>query len=196
MASADHRIRQPPPALAGGWTLFAPGRLWPKRAHAPIFDFQATAAGAEWIDTLAVEAKDAIDNAGTLIAGHSDWSGKHFRFAHDRITAVYDWDSLAVRTEAAIVGVAAMTYTTRFDLPGVRRSPTPDEMTAFLDDYSAARPTAFSRAERSQVAAWALLLAAYTARCEHCGVDGYDPDADSDSFTATLRAHGLQYLRA
>ena len=120
----------PPPALAGGWTLFAPDRLWPTHAHAPIFDFQATAAGAEWIDTLAAEAKAAIDNAGTLIAGHSDWSGKHFRFAHDRITAVYDWDSLAVRTEAAIVGVAAMTYTTRLTSPafGAHRPPTSDSV--------------------------------------------------------------------
>lgn len=56
------------------------------------------------------------------IAGHSDWSGKHFRFKDDGITAIRDRDSLAIRSEAALVGVASMTYTTRFDLPGVPRA--------------------------------------------------------------------------
>jgi hypothetical protein len=136
----------------------------------------------------------AADPTGPPIAGHSDWSGKHFRFRDHAITAIYDWDSLAIRSEAALVGVAAMSYTTQFDLPGVPRAPRPDEMSAFIDEYSAARETPLSRAERGQVAAHGLLLAAYTARCEHCGVGGYDADADHDSFTTALRAHGSTYL--
>jgi len=184
-----------PVALGGGWSLFESERLWPAHAHAPIFDFEATSAGAEWIDRLAAHAKSAINGAGRPIAGHSDWSGKHFRFAEEAVTAVYDWDSLAVRSEAALVGVAAMTFTTRFDLPGVSRAPTPDEMSAFIDEYGAARETALSRDEHEQIAAHALLLAAYTARCEHCGVDGYDGDADPDSFATALRTHGSAYLQ-
>jgi hypothetical protein len=184
-----------PQALAGGWSLTEGHRLWPARAHAPIFDFDATSAGAEWIDALGAQARAAIDHSGQPIAGHSDWSGKHFRFAEEAISAIYDWDSLAVRYEAALVGVAAITYTTRFDLPGVSRAPTPDEMHAFIDDYSAARASSLTRAEREQITAHGLLVAAYTARCEHCGVDGYDADADRDSFTTALRAHGTAYLR-
>ena len=188
-------VGNPPVALGGGWSLFESERLWPAHAHAPIFDFEATSAGAEWIDRLAAHAKSAINGAGRPIAGHSDWSGKHFRFAEEAVTAVYDWDSLAVRSEAALVGVAAMTFTTRFDLPGVSRAPTPDEMSAFIDEYGAARETALSRDEHEQIAAHALLLAAYTARCEHCGVDGYDGDADPDSFATALRTHGSAYLQ-
>jgi hypothetical protein len=184
----------PPGALAGGWSLTEDDRLWPAHAHAPIFDFEATSAGAAWIDALGAQAKAAIDRTASPIAGHSDWSGKHFRFADGAISAIYDWDSLALRSEAALVGVAAITYTTRFDLPGVPRAPTPDEMRAFVDEYSAARATPLTRTEREQIAAHALLVAAYTARCEHCGVDGYDADADRDSFTASLRIHGSAYL--
>jgi hypothetical protein len=183
-----------PRALAGGWSLTGSDRLWPTHAHAPMFDFDATTAGAEWIDTLGAQAKAALDRTGPPIAGHSDWSGKHFRFADGAISAIYDWDSLAARSEAALVGVAAITYTTRFDLPGVPRAPAPDEMRAFLDEYSAARATPLTRPEREQVAAHGLLVAAYTARCEHCGVDGYDADADPDSFVTALRTHGSTYL--
>ncbi|HEX3615913.1 MAG TPA: phosphotransferase [Solirubrobacteraceae bacterium] len=187
--------RSAPAALVGGWSFVDRDRLWPVHAHSPIFDFDATGAGAEWIDAFGREAKAAIVNGGRLIAGHSDWSGKHFRFADDRITAIYDWDSLAVRTEAELVGVAAMTYTTRFDLAGVARAPTPEEMNAFLDEYSAARGAHLTRTERGQIAAHGLLLAAYTARCEHCGIDGYDADRDPASFTAALRTHGDAYLQ-
>ncbi len=184
----------PPAALAGGWSLIETDRLWPVHAHAPIFDFDATRRGAEWIDELAAKAKSQIITGARLIAGHSDWSGKHFRFADDGISAVYDWDSLAVRTEATLVGVAAITFTTRFDLSGVPRAPTPEEMAAFIDEYARARRTPLQRADREQIAAWGTLLGAYTARCEHCGVDGYQAEGDPDSFTASLRAHGKSYL--
>ncbi len=161
-----------------------------------MFDFAATGAGAEWIDALAAEAKPLAQTAGPMFMGHTDWSGKHFRFAGGRITAIYDWDSLAVRREAAIVGNAAMTFTTNFDIPGVRRAPTPTEMGAFIDEYAAARSAPLTAAERRQVAACAMFLGAYTARCEHCGVDGYRAGDDPHSFTSSLREHGTAYLAA
>jgi hypothetical protein len=187
--------RPVPKALSGGWSLLAGDRLWPAHAHSPIFTFAATSAGAEWIDALGEQAKAVIAPAGRSIAGHSDWSGKHFRFAADAITAIYDWDSLAARSEELLVGTAAMTFTTRFDLPDVPRFPTPDEMRAFVEEYSAARSTALTMHEREQIAAHGLLLAAYTARCEHCGLNGYDATSDPSSFTTALRVHGTAYLR-
>jgi hypothetical protein len=87
-----------------------------------------------------------------------------------------------------------MTFTTNFDMPGLSLTPTPDEMRAFVDEYSAARQTPLDRRQREQVAACATFIAAYTARCEHCGHGGYDSDADPCSFTAALREHGLEYL--
>jgi hypothetical protein len=185
-----------PAALAGGWNLYAHGRLWPRRAHAPIFDFAATGAGAEWIDALAAQAKPLAQTGGAMFTGHTDWSGKHFRFAAGRITAIYDWDSLAVRSEAAIVGNAAMSFATNFDIPGVRRAPTPTEMGAFINEYDAARAAPLTAAERRQIAACAMFLGAYTARCEHCGVSGYRAGDDPHSFTSSLRKHGTAYLAA
>jgi len=137
-----------PAALAGGWNLYADGSLWPLHRHAAMFDFVATGAGAEWIDALAAEAKQLAQAPSPMITGHADWSGKHFRFADGQITAIYDWDSLAVRSEAAIVGNAAMSFTTNFDLPDVRRAPTPSEMGAFIDEYRAARSAPLTVAER------------------------------------------------
>ncbi len=185
-----------PAALAGGWNLYADGSLWPRHAHAPSFDFAATGAGAEWIDALAAKAKPLTQTPGPLIMGHADWSGKHFRFADEQITAIYDWDSLAVRSEAAIVGNAAMTFTTNFDLPDVSRAPTPTEMAAFIDEYTAARTRPMTAAERRQIAACALFLGAYTARCEHCAVDGHCAADDPGSFTSSLRTHSTAYLAA
>jgi Phosphotransferase enzyme family len=185
-----------PAALGGGWRLYAEDGLWPRRAHAPMFDFAATGTGAEWIDALAAEAKPLAQTPGPMITGHTDWSGKHFRFADGRITAIYDWDSLAVCSEAVIVGNAAMTFTTNFDLPDVRRAPTPTEMGAFIDEYSVARSAPLTGAKRRQITACAMFLGAYTARCEHCAVDGYRAADDPNSFTSALRKHGIAYLAA
>ena len=185
-----------PAALAGGWSLYTHGSLWPQRAHCAMFDFAATRAGAEWIDALAAQAKPLAQAPSRTITGHADWSGKHFRFADGQITAIYDWDSLAVCSEAAIVGNAAMTFTTNFDLPDVRRAPTPAEMGAFIDEYQAARSAPLTVAERRQIAACALFLGAYTARCEHCAVDGYRAGHNPNSFTSALREHGTVYLAA
>jgi hypothetical protein len=49
---------------------------------------------------------------------------------------------------------------------------------------------------RDQALCHGLLLAAYTARCEHCAVDGYDAETDPDSFTVALRQYGNDYLKA
>lgn len=180
--------------MGGGWSLYANDELWPREAHTPIFDLTATAAGAEWIDAIATRAKSLAAAPSEGVVGHSDWSGKHFRFSQRCITAVYDWDSLRLRPEAVIVGNAAMTFTTNFDMPDVKRAPTPDEVRAFVDEYSAARPTPLDRRRREQIAACATFIAAYTARCERCGNGGYDAEADPNSFTAALREHGLDYL--
>ena len=180
-----------PSALAEGWTLYVRDRLWPREAHAPIFDFEATADGAEWIDTIAAKAKPLAAEDTDLLVGHHDWSGKHFRFGDGRITVVYDWDSLGLGREAVIVGNAAMTFTTNFELPGVRRAPTPEEMRAFIDEYSDARHVPLGSRERERVAACATFLLAYTARCEHCG----GGDEDATSFRHALRTYGEQYLR-
>ena len=151
--------------LGRGWRLWAGLGLWPAVAHSPIFDFAATAVGAERIDRLAARAK-ALVGGGEPLVGHSDWSAKHMRFVGGKIAVVYDWDSLDLSTETKLVGTAAATFTANAELD-VPSAPTPAETRAFVDDYSAARDRALTRGERERIAAVTLYLVAYTARCEH-----------------------------
>lgn len=156
-----------PSALCNAWSLWEGDGLWPPTAHSPIFDFEATTHGAEWIDELASEAKAAIPDGGEELIVHSDWSSKHFRFNHEgEITVVYDWDSLALETDVQALGTAAATFTANFEL-NVFYAPAPDEVTAFIEDYCAARPTPLSADEVLAAHAVAAYLMAYTARCEH-----------------------------
>jgi Ser/Thr protein kinase RdoA (MazF antagonist) len=188
------RARGRPPALSRGWSLYESPQLWPRAAHTPAVDLHATAAGAEWIDAIAARAKALAGRSGDVVVGHHDWSGKHVRFAEDRVTVVYDWDSVRLGREAVVVGNAAMTFTANFDLPGVQLAPAPDEVRAFVDEYSAARPVPLTRAEREHVAACATFIAAYTARCEHADQDGGATDANG--YAGALRTYGEDYLRA
>lgn len=151
------------------------GALWPK-PHNALFDFHATAAGAEWIDEIARAAR-AVPPAGREVVGHMDWAAKHVRFdASLRPTAVYDWDSVDTELETCIVGGAAgsFTYTEELSRP-VHRWPSPDESAAFVADYERARGEPFSGAERRAVAAACVYLLAYAARCHHAvGGDARD----------------------
>lgn len=176
-----------PPALRKAWSLWEGDGLWPPTAHSPIFDFAATGEGAEWIDEMASEARRAIPDDGEELIVHSDWSSKHFRFDNDgEITVVYDWDSLALETEMRALGTAAATFTANFEL-NVFYAPAPDQVTAFIEDYSAARATPLSADEVLAAHAVAAYLMAYTARCEHAlGKRG--------DFTEALTRFGRAYL--
>ncbi len=143
------------------------GRIWP-RPHSAIFDFEATATGAEWIDELAMRARCVLRQpTGERVLGHVDWSVKHFRFRDGEVTAIYDWDSLAVDCEPVIVGEAARGFTFTWRIP-VRLAPSLDESRAFVSEYETARGTPFTPAERETAGAAAVYALAYTARCEHC----------------------------
>jgi hypothetical protein len=71
------------------------------------FDFDATSVGAEWIDELAREARPGLD-LGPVVVGHTDWRAENMRFEDDRVTAVYDWESLRLAPEPVFVGAAAL----------------------------------------------------------------------------------------
>jgi hypothetical protein len=143
-----------------------PADLWP-RPHDDRFDFAATTPGAEWIDAIARRARAARDrDAGDVVVGHTDWRVQHLRFADGELTAVYDWDSLALQREPVLAGGVAHLFVADWDV-GEARFPTLDEALGFIADYEAGRGAAFD-AEQGAVARAALLYAmAYTARCEH-----------------------------
>lgn len=155
-----------PAGLRDAWSLWEGDGVWPPTAHSPIFDFAATAPGAGWIDELAREAKAGIAGGEELIV-HTDWGSKHFRFDDEaRITAVYDWDSLALETEVQALGTAAATFTANVERDAFL-APSPDEVTGFISAYSSFRPTPLTERETLEAHAVASYLVTYTARCEH-----------------------------
>jgi hypothetical protein len=140
--------------------------LWP-RPHNVLFDFEATAGGAEWIDEIARSAKPLRKaRGGRLAIGHGDWTVKHFRFDGLRPTVIYDWDSLNTDFETVFVGASAASFTYTEELP-VEVWPTEVEAAAFIDDYEDARETPFTADERRAAGAAAVYSRAYSARCTH-----------------------------
>ena len=187
------------PGLGPGLlTAPAAGQLWPE-PHDRRFDFAGTAAGAEWIDELAAQARLRLGaDCGEIVVAHSDWRAEHVRFEGEEIVAAYDWQSLAVGREPALVGAAAHAFTADWAIPQARRLPTLDEFRAFVGDYEAARGARFSPAERESIdAAW-VYATAYGARCEHSdarrGLPWAKAQFSDDTFRALLAHHGLELL--
>jgi hypothetical protein len=163
--------------LGGAWFTSVPDeRTWP-RPHSPLFDFEATAEGADWIDELAVRARQLRSRAsGEHVIGHFDWRVEHARFGSDgEIVATYDWDSLHEERETVMVGANAHAFTADWGRSDIVRVPRVAEMAAFVDEYEAARGKQFTRAERETIAASCVYSIAYTARCNHA----IDPKAEA-----------------
>jgi hypothetical protein len=150
--------------------------LWPV-PHNVLFDFEATAQGAEWIDEIARAAKPLMDTrAGELVIGHGDWTVKHFRFDGLRPTVVYDWDSLGTDFESIFVGNTAASFTYTEHLP-VAVWPSVLEASLFFQDYEAARGQELSPEERRAAQAAAVYSRAYSVRCTHAvGKDAAEID--------------------
>jgi hypothetical protein len=164
--------------------------LWPT-PHSKLFDFAATAAGAEAIDDVARAARDAMAPSGDVVIAHCDWRVEHVKFARggDEIVVAYDWDSLRVGYEAALVGLAAHAFAADWSQDVVPQAPTLDEARAFVADYEAARGASFTVDERSLCGASFAYSCAYTARCGHAVGD------DDSGFIALVRLHGAGLLR-
>jgi hypothetical protein len=181
-------------ALGRAWFTAIPDeRIWP-RPHSPLFDFEATREGAEWIDAIARRARAARAAArGEPVVGHFDWRVEHARFDADaRLVASYDWDSLHAELEPVLVGANAHAFTADWQREDLVRVPTFDEIEAFLSDYAAARGEPFTRAERALARASCAYSLAYTARCNHASnprEEGWNGD-----FRPLLRSAGEALL--
>jgi hypothetical protein len=133
--------------------------------HSPVFDFEATAAGAEWIDQLAQAAKTVRDDhVAKPVVAHCDWSARNVRMDETGLLAVYDWDSLSNAAEVVAVGQAAATWSA---VDGSKTAPSANEIATYVARYEEARGAQFGTAERVAAGAAALYVLAYTARCEH-----------------------------
>ena len=176
-------------------------QLW-GRPHDRRFDFTASAAGADWIDGLALEARERLDGAeGPLVAGHADWRAEHLRYLGGELSATWDWDSLSLAPEPAVAGGVAHAFVADYGVEGLDCVPTLDESLAFIADYESARGVAFTPAESVTARAALVWYAAYSARCEHSdakygtrspgGPPGVVP---AGGFRAFLARHGAALL--
>lgn len=96
------------------------------------------------------------------VVGHADWETQHLRWRGGRLLVVHDWDSLSLRSEAALVGAAAATFASD-------RQPVLAPLIAserFLETYQAERGRSFGTQESSVAWAAGLWLAAHNARME------------------------------
>jgi hypothetical protein len=164
-----------------------PDHIWP-RPHNVLFDFEATAQGAEWIDDIARAALAFMRSATSrIVVGHLDWSAKNMRMGPQSIAVVYDWDAVFLDRETFILGAAAAHFPMTWEL-NVSGVPDAREVMAFIQEYEEARGQAFRDIELEEVAASATYARAYTARCEHAG----DPGGTrwNGSSRQSLKDHG------
>ena len=108
---------------------------------------------------------------GRLVVGHTDWRAQNMRVERGRLSAVYDWESLDVLEEPALVGGVAAAFTADWT-HGRARFPTREESSAFVTEYERARRRRFSPAEM------ATARHAFDRRREHIRshIDGLDEE--------------------
>lgn len=172
-----------------------PDRLLP-RPHNILFNFEATAKGAGWIDEIAVAARAVLEKARTrTVLSHADWSAKNMRFADNETVVVYDWESLRVGDEMFLLGTAAVHFTFNH-LPrnaGRDDRPTREESLAFVREYARARGRPLTDEQRERLSAGAAYALAYTARCEHAR-DPAGHDFEGSFREVLAKAKKLDYL--
>lgn len=155
--------------------------LWP-RPHSVLFDFEATTAGAEWIDEAARQARAVLGGGAAVgVPGHLDWSAKNMRMRGLQIAVVYDWDALHLAEECFIVGSAAASFPTTWELP-VDPVPSPEQIDLFVAAYERERGAPFNRDQRARIAAGIAYSHAYTARCDYA----VDPDGARERWSGVL----------
>jgi hypothetical protein len=146
-----------------------PRSLWPA-PHSPLFDFEATASGAEWIDVIARPARErSLRSTSPFVVGHHDVRVEHVRFDANppsRITALFDTDSPCRERETHLVGLAAMMFTVDFH---ERRTQAPSiaQMRGFVDACEMAWGARFTNDAREEIDAMMTYAVPYAVRCGH-----------------------------
>jgi hypothetical protein len=125
--------------------------VWPE-PHDLRFDFAGTARGAEWIDATARAARATLA-ATTLpnVVGHLDWRVQNLAFAGSQVSAIYDWDSVRLVPEAALVGSASVIHPVDWRLEQPDPLPTLEQLDGFVADYESVRgvPSTMTNARSS-----------------------------------------------
>jgi Phosphotransferase enzyme family len=150
----------PPPSWAD-WNHAGAG-LWP-HPDDPDVDLNEV-AGPTWIDEAGRRARDRL-RAGEseTVIGHCDWLAANLRWEGDKLLVVHDWDSVAVGSEAVLVGLAAALYSAI----SVNELATVEDTERFLDAYCGAHGRQLSAGERERSWAAGVWTRAYDSRYQH-----------------------------
>ena len=134
-------------ARPAGWTSddldlhpfrIADGELYPT-PHNPIFDLHGTGAGADGSTPgPAGRGRSGRPPRCHPVIAYLDWSARNVRLDRTGIVAVYDWDSVAVASEAVAAGQAAATWRSTGETPDAP-APDADEIERFLVSFARAR---------------------------------------------------------
>lgn len=170
------------------------GKVLFPQPHSKLFDFERTASGAEWIDDYARRARALDTYVAPPTLGHTDWRAEHVRFKDRRIAAVFDWDSLGMRRETELVGIAAYSFAIDWSRPMNRVLPNADDIRAFVADYESRNGRSFTKEERASIFATAVYSISYGARCAHA-LHPDKTDWTGDEFPGALRLYGEELLR-
>ena len=151
----------PPPWV--GWDHGGAG-VWPPPDDLDV-DLNSVANG-DWIDDAARSVRLRLaEYIAPEIVGHVDWEARNLGWRDERPVVVYDWDSLAIRTEAALVGAAATVFGSTEGLTVAASVVASD---AFLDEYRHRRgPFTDEQVEVAWSAGLWILL--YNAKKEMAG---------------------------
>lgn len=155
-------LSPPPPWV--GWD-HANDRLWPWPDDLDV-DLNDH-PGPDWVDDTAARIRDRMRrDVRPSVVGHVDWEAHNLDWDGDVPVAVHDWDSLAIRTEAAIAGAAAAVYPAN----GVTASAATIEQTAaFLDAYRESRSSHWTTDDDEVAWCAGLWVLTYNAKKESLG---------------------------
>jgi hypothetical protein len=97
----------------------------------------------------------------------------------NQVSAIYDWDSVALVPEPALVGSASVMHPIDGRLERTDPLPTLAQLDGFVADYEAVRGAPFSDHVHEVLAAGQRWIASYGARCQHSdALLGIFPDVD------------------
>jgi hypothetical protein len=160
----SQRLNLPRPEPAPMWLAWDhPGSAsWPPLEEQPPQPEAMASQG--WLHEIVERLRARLsDITGPMVVGHGDWEAQNMAWRDDgRGVIVHDWDSLAYRPEAAIVGAAAATFTS-----GAQPTLAPIDVSArFIDTYQRQVKRTFTNFESEIAWAAGLWLAAHNARME------------------------------
>ncbi len=161
---------QPTPPWAD-WYGEGRAELWPEPDDRAV---DLNGATASWLDRVAEQVREQLRGAHgrSEVIGHLDWYAGNLGWTGDRLTAVFDWDSVGVQPEFSVAGLAAAVWSV-----GSQPESLPDveESEAFLAAYAEARGRPWSPAELGGAWLAGLWLRCFDAKKAEASSQNTDP---------------------